>query len=998
MSGLVLSGITGSTQCLQVNSGGTVSGTGSACGSGSSGISGGVSGQVAIFGSATTITSGIALGTTGSDIPQLSGGLLNNSVVNWAAPGAIGSGTPNTGSFTTLAASSTVTFPGIEGAGTYCVQVSATGVLSNTGAACGSGSGAVNSVSNSDSTLVFSPTTGAVVGSLNLANANAWTALQTFGTHISIGGVTATGATGTGNVVFSASPTLTGTLIAANMNTSGTVTMTGIEAASSTSCLQISTSGSVTNTGTACGAGGSGLSGVNKQTSSYTAVSGDNNKAIPFDCSSTCSLTLPTSVPAAPWTVFAMDWGVTTISIIPTSGAHLYAVSGADLGTGTLNPGMGLSIWSDGINYFINQGGIVTGSNVVPEYVQSLYNNNPTPPTTITYTTDVSPGSALVFEGYHSSSSVTATITDNQGDTFNLYNYQQVSGEFDLRQWVACNAKGGPTTITTSLAFSVLFAYEFSNVASSSCVDGNNSAQGSNVASLGTGSVTTTDPFDLIFVSGAGRAINRTYTEANGYTDILTLPYFASALNYQAWYGIQPSTGSLSDTVTYFTSADPGGYYAGILALKPAANTNAIIEGDLIAAQPNGSLGALHAGVDGYVLTSNGPGTIPTYQAPSGSGTVVPSSRYDAPYYSATGSGSTLTGVAINGFQYDSTSGVPAAATASQAATLIQGLSGCSTSGFVFTPAGSDCINVSAISGGVSGEVALFGSATTITSGVQLGTTGSDIPQLSGGLLATSILPKATASAFGAVEGDGSTITLASGVISCTTATTSQVGCVKPDGTTIAITGGVISVISPGLGLPTKSYTSSQTASSADNNYEVVMNCNSCNYTLPATQPSTQWTIGLQFRGTGDALVLASGASYNSNTNSPQVYEDQLISITANQQTTTDYIGPNLLASSAPTYTAGASVTSCGQASGYTNTNDRGEVTIVGGSATTGTICTVNFSSTLNYAPGLCTVNQNGGTTLFSIGHGTASTTSFTITAGISVISSTVNVDYRCSP
>ncbi len=44
--------------------------------------------------------------------------------------------------------------------------------------------------------------------SLNLSNANTWAALQTFGTNISIGGVTATGATGTGNVVFDNSPTL----------------------------------------------------------------------------------------------------------------------------------------------------------------------------------------------------------------------------------------------------------------------------------------------------------------------------------------------------------------------------------------------------------------------------------------------------------------------------------------------------------------------------------------------------------------------------------------------------------------------------------------------------------------------------------------------------------------------------------------------------------------------------------------------------------------------
>lgn len=44
-----------------------------------------------------------------------------------------------------------------------------------------------------------------------------YNALQTFGTNISIGGTTATGATGTGNVAFSISPTFTGTLTAATL-------------------------------------------------------------------------------------------------------------------------------------------------------------------------------------------------------------------------------------------------------------------------------------------------------------------------------------------------------------------------------------------------------------------------------------------------------------------------------------------------------------------------------------------------------------------------------------------------------------------------------------------------------------------------------------------------------------------------------------------------------------------------------------------------------------
>ena len=99
-----------------------------------------------------------------------------------------------------------------------------------------------------------------------------------------------------------------------------------------------------------------------------------------------------------------------------------------------------------------------------------------------------------------------------------------------------------------------------------------------------------------------------------------------------------------------------------------------------------------------------------------------------------------------------------------------------------------------------------------------------------------------------------------------------------------------------------------------------------------------------------------------------------------------------------PTYTAGSGVTSVACASGYTCTNTRGELTIVGGTATTGTIATVTFSAALSAAPGLCRVTQNGGPTFFGIGEGQPTTTAFAITAGNSVASSTVTVDYQCVP
>lgn len=88
---------------------------------------------------------------------------------------------------------------------------------------------------------------GTPAGGVSLSAPQTWTALQTFGTNISIGGVTATGATGTGNAVFDTSPTLItpdlGTPSAINLTNAsvlslgiGAINATGV--ASSTTFLE----------------------------------------------------------------------------------------------------------------------------------------------------------------------------------------------------------------------------------------------------------------------------------------------------------------------------------------------------------------------------------------------------------------------------------------------------------------------------------------------------------------------------------------------------------------------------------------------------------------------------------------------------------------------------------------------------------------------------------------------------------------------------------------
>jgi hypothetical protein len=104
------------------------------------------------------------------------------------------------------------------------------------------------------------------------------------------------------------------------------------------------------------------------------------------------------------------------------------------------------------------------------------------------------------------------------------------------------------------------------------------------------------------------------------------------------------------------------------------------------------------------------------------------------------------------------------------------------------------------------------------------------------------------------------------------------------------------------------------------------------------------------------------------------------------------------VAPGAPTYTPGTNISSCGCAAGYICSNQRGEITIVGGTATTGTICTVNFAGPLSPVPGFVQVTQNGGATNFGLGHGIPSASVFTVTAAVTVFGHTVTVDYSVVP
>ena len=74
--------------------------------------------------------------------------------------------------------------------------------------------------------------------------------------------------------------------------------------------------------------------------------------------------------------------------------------------------------------------------------------------------------------------------------------------------------------------------------------------------------------------------------------------------------------------------------------------------------------------ITGSGVSCTGSPLVCTFSGGTGSGTVTAAAQYDVPYYTQSGTTAQVGGAAIAGFQFDSTSGAPAAATATNLGTL----------------------------------------------------------------------------------------------------------------------------------------------------------------------------------------------------------------------------------------------------------------------------------------------------------------------------------------
>jgi hypothetical protein len=122
--------------------------------------------------------------------------LASTTLQNFTFINATGTNATTTALSTTNASTTNLWISSIGGS-TQCLHADATGKITGTGSDCGSGAGAVSSVSNSDGTLTISPTSGAVVASLNLGAQNVWTGASTTFVGLSVTRSTTTQATTT---------------------------------------------------------------------------------------------------------------------------------------------------------------------------------------------------------------------------------------------------------------------------------------------------------------------------------------------------------------------------------------------------------------------------------------------------------------------------------------------------------------------------------------------------------------------------------------------------------------------------------------------------------------------------------------------------------------------------------------------------------------------------------------------------------------------------------
>jgi hypothetical protein len=254
-------------------------------------------------------------------------------------------------------------------------------------------------------------------------------------------------------------------------------------------------------------------------------------------------------------------------------------VSASDLTTGLLAvaqrnrngftgivAGTNVTVTGSWPNQTVNASGGGGGSSSLIQIVQFTTAQSTSGTVACTFTRSAQKASAIVVE-YIGVGNVTS-ISDSQGNSYTQYNPQSWLGPVNLSQFVTLNITGGATitvTATGTGSIATLNVYEYTNVDS---VDTSISAVSN--TTLGTGSITTTVPSDLIHITGSDNSNGGAVSNGNGW------PLIQSAVNtaftVASYNTTQPTPGAVANI--FNSSLAPSGFnhtYAALLALKPRA-------------------------------------------------------------------------------------------------------------------------------------------------------------------------------------------------------------------------------------------------------------------------------------------------------------------------------------------------------------------------------------------------------------------------------------------
>lgn len=331
---------------------------------------------------------------------------------------------------------------------------------------------------------------------------------------------------------------------------------------------------------------------------------------------------------------------------------------------------------------------------------------------------------------------------------------------------------------------------------------------------------------------------------------------------------------------------------------------------------------------------------------------------------------------------------------------------------------------------GTASALNIGGNAVTVTNGIYNTDTGTVTNTMLAGSIANAKLANSSVTVNGTSIslGASGTVTAAAGTLTGTTlsssVTTSSIPCA---GLSNGATGCSTSVGTSGATLPLlnaanawsagqsmtpitltisgSTFTPIITGASSSNNNNITLVHASCPCTLanPATVPVGQsGVIVINQSTTGSDLINTYGTDYIfTNGSAPALSTAaNATDVFSYYNIDTTHIRIALLTSTAVAGTAvsatpGTNVTSVTCASAAC-TNLRGTYTIVGGTATTGTIASLSWTATPTAY--VCTATMNGGASAFGIGNSVATTTGMNITAGVSVIGATFSVNYSCQP